>query len=35
MSGAADLPLWAAVPVALMLLLGSGLALIGSITAMV
>ncbi|MDO9500045.1 monovalent cation/H(+) antiporter subunit G [Falsiroseomonas sp.] len=31
MIAAADLPLWAAVPVALLLLLGSGLALIGSI----
>jgi len=31
MSQAADLPLWAAVPVALLLLLGAGLALIGSL----
>lgn len=30
MSHAADLPLWAAVPVAVLLLLGSGLALTGS-----
>jgi multicomponent K+:H+ antiporter subunit G len=31
MSHAADVPLWAAVPVALMLLLGAGLGLVGSI----
>lgn len=31
MNGAADLPLWLALPVALLLLAGSGLALVGSI----
>ncbi|HEY4250186.1 MAG TPA: monovalent cation/H(+) antiporter subunit G [Roseomonas sp.] len=31
MTGAADLPLWAAVPVALLLLAGAALALVGSI----
>ncbi|MET3791105.1 monovalent cation/H(+) antiporter subunit G [Aquamicrobium terrae] len=31
MSAAADLPLWAALPVALLLLLGSGLTLLGAI----
>ncbi len=31
MNGAADLPLWAALPVAVLLLMGSGLTLIGTI----